>query len=59
MGDSVGVSSSISLVMISCRRLGKVQRNVIFFLIFAHPGLLIVDHIHFQYNGFLLGEASE
>uniref|UniRef100_A0A0K3CD36 Alpha-1,3-glucosyltransferase n=1 Tax=Rhodotorula toruloides TaxID=5286 RepID=A0A0K3CD36_RHOTO len=29
--------------------------SVIAASVLFHPGLLIVDHIHFQYNGFLLG----
>lgn len=30
-------------------------RLVALFLAGAHPGLLLVDHVHFQYNGVLLG----
>jgi alpha-1,3-glucosyltransferase len=32
----------------------SIQR-VISASIFLHPGFLIIDHIHFQYNGFLFG----
>jgi hypothetical protein len=38
------------------RRYKEPQRSIVFLLLIANAGLLIVDHIHFQYNGFLMGE---
>ncbi|XP_057510141.1 probable dolichyl pyrophosphate Glc1Man9GlcNAc2 alpha-1,3-glucosyltransferase isoform X2 [Actinidia eriantha] len=37
------------------RKLGSRERNLIWVLVVWSPGLLIVDHMHFQYNGFLMG----
>lgn len=33
----------------------KRRRFILLLLVFSNPGLIIVDHIHFQYNGFLMG----
>lgn len=37
------------------RDLEPTKRHLIWVLVVWSPGLVIVDHIHFQYNGFLLG----
>ncbi|XP_075094921.1 dolichyl pyrophosphate Glc1Man9GlcNAc2 alpha-1,3-glucosyltransferase-like isoform X1 [Nicotiana tabacum] len=37
------------------RNLGYKERVLIWVLVIFSPGLMIVDHLHFQYNGFLLG----
>ncbi|XP_070033114.1 dolichyl pyrophosphate Glc1Man9GlcNAc2 alpha-1,3-glucosyltransferase isoform X1 [Nicotiana tomentosiformis] len=37
------------------RNLGYKERVLIWVLVIFSPGLVIVDHLHFQYNGFLLG----
>ncbi|XXG67937.1 hypothetical protein AAC387_Pa06g1164 [Persea americana] len=37
------------------RKLDGVRRTMLLVLIVWSPALLIVDHIHFQYNGFLIG----
>lgn len=31
------------------------SQRILVSILFLHPGLLIVDHVHFQYNGFLIG----
>ncbi|KAL9245224.1 hypothetical protein vseg_018900 [Gypsophila vaccaria] len=38
-----------------CRHMGELPRNLIWVLVVWSPALMIVDHVHFQYNGFLLG----
>jgi alpha-1,3-glucosyltransferase len=34
---------------------GEPLKSVAVFAVCLHPGLLIVDHVHFQYNGMLIG----
>eukprot|EP01018_Ginkgo_biloba_P013764 Gb_35161 [translate_table: standard] len=38
-----------------CRKLPLEKQRLVYIAVVCSPGLFIVDHIHFQYNGFLLG----
>ncbi|KWU47227.1 family 57 glycosyltransferase [Rhodotorula sp. JG-1b] len=54
------VISEIVLILAAFRRVVSFKpdpstASILAASIVSHPGLLIVDHIHFQYNGFLLG----
>ncbi|KAK1307108.1 putative dolichyl pyrophosphate Glc1Man9GlcNAc2 alpha-1,3-glucosyltransferase [Acorus calamus] len=43
-------------VHLSTRKMAEIgRRRVVYLLIVWSPALLMVDHVHFQYNGFLLG----
>lgn len=40
------------------RRGSSEKRVVTYLLVLGSPGLIMVDHIHFQYNGMLLGKPA-
>lgn len=42
-------------IIFSCTKLLSRDEPIAFLLLAANPGLFMVDHIHFQYNGFMYG----
>lgn len=44
-----------SLPRLSRASVDRTTQRIIAYSLFLHPGFIIVDHIHFQYNGFLFG----
>ncbi|OAE31919.1 hypothetical protein AXG93_4485s1060 [Marchantia polymorpha subsp. ruderalis] len=38
-----------------CRKFPIEKQRIVYAAVAFSPGLLMVDHVHFQYNGFLLG----
>ena len=48
----------LSGLWLATRRYCGSQKKVVRIIVAANAGLLVVDHIHFQYNGLLLGDSS-
>ncbi|KAK9828093.1 hypothetical protein WJX81_002987 [Elliptochloris bilobata] len=51
----VSDAALISGAWFATRREPEPRRSLAVFLLVANSGLLLVDHVHFQYNGLLLG----
>ena len=47
----------LSGLWLATRKHNGFQKKVIRIMVAANAGLLVVDHIHFQYNGLLLGDV--
>jgi len=53
--DVVFISAAYMLARDITMKHGRRRGLVLFFLLVCNAGLLLVDHIHFQYNGVLMG----
>jgi hypothetical protein len=54
-GYAEGVSDGVCDAI---RGASEEKRVLTYLLVLGSPGLILVDHIHFQYNGMLLGKPG-